>query len=134
LKEAKKVIEIYKKEMSKHDSIIILTFNSPQRQLIEKIIIESEPELLKNMENEKLFIRNIENIQGDEADLVIISVVYDKDSKFSSTYVARKGGKNSLNVAISRAKDKMIIVKSINSKDIITKVNSKNNDLQIFKE
>jgi superfamily I DNA and/or RNA helicase len=84
------------------------------------------------MANNHLLIRNIENIQGDEADLVIMTIVYDKHTKLHSSYVAKPGGKNALNVAISRAKDKMIIIKSIRAEDINNPSGSE--DIQIFKE
>lgn len=118
IKEAQEVIKIAKEELDYFEKIIILTFNSPQRQYIEKEILESHIDLQKALESEQLMIRNIENIQGDEANLVIASVVYDKTTNTGSTYVARQGGKNALNVAISRAKDKMIVVKSVNSNNI----------------
>ena len=129
--EAKKVITIAEERINQYKSIIILTFNSNQRQLIEKMILENNQILHSKLEDGTLAIRNIENIQGDEADLVIISVVYDKTTNISSTYVARDGGKNALNVAISRAKNKMIVVKSINFQNIKFG-NSK--DYKIFKE
>lgn len=128
LKEAKKVILLALENLSKYEKIIILTFNIAQKQLIEDIILTSSPELSEALSNEKLSLRNIENIQGDEADLVIASVVYDPTTPMGMTYVSRPGGKNALNVAISRAKDKMIVVKSVtfstiksaNSEDFIT--------------
>ncbi|AAT27985.1 DEAD/DEAH box helicase [[Mycoplasma] mobile] len=130
--EAEAVLEITAKELKKHEKIIILCFNSSQQNLLEKTIFESMPDLEEAIQNEKLLLRNIENIQGDEADLVIASVSYDSTTKLHSTYVAKKGGKNALNVAISRAKDKMIVVKSIYAKDI----NALNapEDLFIFRE
>ena len=72
----------------------------------------------------------MENIQGDEADLVIISVAYTNKTKLAQTYVCRPNGKNALNVAITRAKDKMIVIKSISSNDII----STNQGVNLFKE
>ncbi|WP_429996426.1 hypothetical protein, partial [Mycoplasmopsis bovis] len=48
------------------------------------------------------------------------------------TYVGRPGGKNALNVAISRAKDKMIILKSLNASDV--SVLTGNEDVYIFKK
>ncbi|VEU59877.1 Uncharacterised protein (plasmid) [Mesomycoplasma neurolyticum] len=63
---------------------------------------------------------------------MIVSVVYDKTTALSSTYVSRRGGQNALNVAISRAKNKMIIVKSIKANEIET-LNT-NDDLLLFKK
>jgi len=47
-----------------------------------------------------------------------MSVVYTSETRVMSTYVARKGGRNALNVAVSRAKTKMIIIKSVNEKTL----------------
>ena len=131
VKEAKKVIEIAEESLKTYEKIIILTFNSMQRQYIEKEIIEANLKLQNAIEEEQLMIRNIENIQGDEADLVIVSIVYDETTATGSTYVSRSGGKNALNVAISRAKDKMIVVKSVTSTNIR---NAKSDDFKVFKE
>lgn len=49
------------------------------------------------------------------------------------TYVARKGGKNALNVAISRAREKIIVVKSIYADDV--EINERStSDMRLFKE
>ncbi|OYD26776.1 superfamily I DNA and/or RNA helicase [Mycoplasma testudineum] len=116
--EVDKVIEIANDNLEKYNSIILLTLNSNQKQAIESEIISHYPKLFKAIEDEKIMLRSLENIQGDEAELVIISVAYDKNTFISQTYVARKGGKNALNVAISRAQKKMIIVKSLYSNDL----------------
>jgi hypothetical protein len=48
-------------------------------------------------------------------------------------YVTRKGGKNALNVAISRAKEKIIVIKSINADDV--KIDEKSSsDMILFKD
>ena len=117
--------------INKFKKIIILAFNASQQLAIETKIIESHPELEQAVNTQKILIRNIENIQGDEADLLIASIAYDKNTKLHATYVAKPGGKNALNVATSRAKDKMIVIKSINSEDII---NNSSEDILIFKE
>ncbi|VEU59103.1 AAA domain-containing protein [Mesomycoplasma neurolyticum] len=132
LEEAKLVVELAQANLSKYNKIIILTFNRPQRELIENIIFNKYLELEKAINEEKILLKNIENIQGDEADLLIVSVVYDKTTALSSTYVSRRGGQNALNVAISRAKNKMIIVKSIKANEIET-LNT-NDDLLLFKK
>ncbi len=101
-----------------YKKIILLCFNGSQQTQIEKLIFTEYPKIESAMKLNQLLIRNIENIQGDEADLVIMTIVYDKHTKLHSSYVAKSGGKNALNVAISRAKDKMIIIKSIKADDI----------------
>ncbi|MCK5945647.1 MAG: ATP-binding protein, partial [Mycoplasmataceae bacterium] len=129
--EVEEIIKLATKNIDKYEKVIILAFNSAQRVLIEKVIIERKPKLFKALRQEKLLIRNIENIQGDEADLVLISVVYTPKTNVGSTYVARAGGRNALNVALSRAKEKMIIVKSVGF-DTIRE--AKSEDFKTFKE
>lgn len=132
INELNEVIKQAIENLNKFEKIILLAFNASQQTAIETLILESYPELEKAMDEQKLLVRNIENIQGDEADLLIVSIAYDKNTKLHSTYVAKPGGKNALNVAISRARDKMIIVKSIYSQDIQNPSNSE--DMAVFKE
>jgi len=64
-----------------------------------------------------LFVKNIENVQGDERDIIIFSIGYapDKKKKMSAQFGSLNlaGGENRLNVAITRAREKIIIVASI---------------------
>ncbi len=94
----------------------IITFNAPQQILVMDLMEEFS---VKNGFTipESLFIKNIENVQGDEKDIIIFSIGYapDKDGKmnmqFGSLNVA--GGENRLNVAITRAREKIVILSSI---------------------
>ena len=126
------MIEQAQKNLDAYKKIILLCFNVSQQNALEAKILESYPELEHAITNQKLLVRNIENIQGDEADLLIASVAYDKNTKLHATYVAKPGGKNALNVAISRAKTKMIIIKSIYSNEIQNPNQSP--DISVFKE
>ncbi|MGX9357696.1 AAA domain-containing protein [Mycoplasma sp. 125] len=131
--EGEKVIELCKQNLEKYNKIIILVFNVKQQEYLFNRIFGNDPELEDALNSEKVVLKNIENIQGDEADLVIMSVVYDKNTALYNTYVARKGGKNALNVAISRAKEKVFVVKSIYADDIeITDRSTA--DMIVFKE
>ena len=131
-KELNEIINQATLNLNKYNKIILLAFNSSQQLSIENLIIESYPELELAMTQKKLLIRNIENIQGDEADLLIVSVAYDKNTKLHSTYIAKSGGKNALNVATSRAREKMIVIKSIYSNEIQNPSDSE--DIFVFKE
>ncbi len=71
---------------------------------------------------EPFFVKNIENVQGDERDKIMISVGYGRDS---SGYMAMnfgplqsEGGERRLNVLISRAKEKCVVFSSITADDI----------------
>ncbi|QKT05491.1 AAA domain-containing protein [Mycoplasma sp. OR1901] len=133
--EANKVFELLKENINDYKKIIILGFNAKQSDYITSLIFEDKNnyELFGDkLNNRELLIRNVENIQGDEADLIIATVAYDQNTKLSSTYICRENGKNALNVAVSRAKSKMIVVKTIKSKDIQITQNS-TSDLMLFK-
>ncbi|WP_051521878.1 DEAD/DEAH box helicase [Mycoplasma leonicaptivi] len=131
--EAEKVLELLENNIPKYKKIILLSFNIKQSEFIKNLIFDKYPKIEEFLRNGSVLVRNIENIQGDEADLVIATVAYDKNTKLHSTYICKKGGKNALNVAISRAKDKMIIVKTIQSNQVSISENS-SEDMILFKE
>ena len=101
-------------------NIGIITFNSPQKELIQELL-ESR---MGDLSYRDVFIKNIENIQGDERDIIIFSVAYAPDQtgllqmKFGS--LNDVGGENRLNVAITRAKEKIILVTSIHPDQLNT--------------
>ncbi|WP_051677983.1 DEAD/DEAH box helicase [Mycoplasmopsis opalescens] len=130
--EIDEVIRLTLANKDKYKKIIILCFNAKQQEAITTRIFAEYPDLEARIENKQIMLRNIENIQGDEADLVIASVAYDASTSFHATYVGRGGGMNALNVAISRAKDKMIVVKSFKASSINNP--NDNPDVKIFKK
>ncbi len=71
---------------------------------------------------EPFFVKNIENVQGDERDTIIISVGYGRDSSgylpMSFGPLQTDGGERRLNVLISRAKEKCVVFSSITADDI----------------
>ncbi|MGL4951080.1 MAG: AAA domain-containing protein [Mycoplasma sp.] len=129
--EVEKTVEMLKKNIKKYNKIIVLTLNKTQIEHIEEYIAVKEPAIYEEILNNRIVLKNLENIQGDEADLVILSIAYDKNTNIGSTYIGRSGGRNSLNVALSRAKEKMIIIKSIDSVDV---KGCLNDDIMTFKK
>ncbi|SNS57724.1 AAA domain-containing protein [Ekhidna lutea] len=94
----------------------IVTFNYRQQGLILDLLEEKSAQ--KNMLlPDSLFVKNIENVQGDERDIIIFSIGYAPDKKgklklqFGSLNAA--GGENRLNVAVTRAREKVLVVCSI---------------------
>lgn len=71
---------------------------------------------------EPFFVKNLENIQGDERDVILISVGYAKDdSGFMAMNfgpVSRDGGERRLNVLATRAKERCLVFSSITADDI----------------
>ena len=135
--EANKVIELINDPRFVNDSILIVTFNQQQANLLESKIFDEfiGTKIFDKLMNEKIKIRSLENVQGDEADIVILSISYakDKNGKLRNFFgpLSQQGGINRLNVAITRARTKMIVVKSIFSNDVKHSDNINNN---IFKE
>ncbi len=116
-------------------TIGIITFNDQQRNVIMDEIENRQKkdpafdELYKKIEtpasgkkDHEIFVRNIENVQGDERDIIIFSVGYAKDpeGKFRLQFgtLNQDGGENRLNVAITRASQKIIVVCSIDPRDM----------------
>ncbi len=117
-KEADKVIEIVErliKEMP-GKGIGIVSFNARQQDhIMDKL--EAWSVKTGTPLPDDLFIKNIENVQGDERDIIIFSIAYAPDENgqmhhhFGSLNLQK--GENRLNVAITRAKEKIYVVSSI---------------------
>lgn len=152
--EAENVYKVVKELLltrEKNESIGIVTFNAKQQSTIKEYldnICESDIEFRKIYEQEKirydgtedqsLFVKNIENVQGDERDIIIFSTAYAKDIKTGRIAnrfgtLSQEGGENRLNVAISRAKVKIIIITSIEPEELDVE-NTKNNGPKLLKK
>ncbi len=136
--EAKKIVEILKNAFAtrtNNESIGIITFNADQQSCIADMIdkeCSKDPAFRSHMLKEKIrvengedtsiFIKNLENVQGDERDIIIFSIGYAENelgriyTNFGS--LSAEGGENRLNVAITRAKNKIIVVTSIEPEEL----------------
>lgn len=116
--EAEKVTMLVWNHYNAHPekSVGVITFNRPQQQLITDLVESYFQENGKPVPA-GLFIKNIENVQGDERDVIIFSVAYapTAEQKLSLQFgsLNTEGGINRLNVAVTRAREKMIVVTSI---------------------
>jgi very-short-patch-repair endonuclease len=110
-------------------SLGVVTFNSPQQKLIEDLLDEARrnnPGLERffsaDQWHEPVFIKNLENVQGDERDTIIFSVAVGPDAagKVSGTISSlnRQGGHRRLNVAITRARTEMLIYATLRPEQI----------------
>jgi len=132
--EAEKVCQIVRDLLKRASppSIGIACFNVTQRDLIlEKLedLAEDEPEFGRSLAAarerrssssfEGLFVKNLENVQGDERDHIIISTTYGPDpkGKFYRRFgpIGTAGGGRRLNVLVTRARDEVHLVTSIPS-------------------
>ena len=106
-------------------SIGIVALNTEQMQLIENLLDDERrkaPSLDRFFDNhrtiEPIFIKNLETVQGDQRDVIILSVGYGPTEQGANTMsmnfgpLNREGGERRLNVAITRAAREMLIFSS----------------------
>ncbi|MGY3581970.1 very-short-patch-repair endonuclease [Bradyrhizobium sp. USDA 4341] len=129
-KEAEAVVaEVVKRLRSSAQSIGIVTFNGEQQRLIENMLDQArraDPSLEKhfnrNETSEPILIKNIENVQGDERDVIIFSVAVGPDSAGRVTAqissLNGEGGHRRLNVAITRARRELLVFATLRPEKI----------------
>lgn len=134
LDEAQKIISILEYEINVIDddypSVGIATFNLNQRNLILELINKRciESESFRNkillLEKKDFFVKNLENIQGDERDIIIISTTFARNGngKFIKSFgpvINKTKGFKLLNVLVTRAKIKQIVVTSFPEEEFL---------------
>ncbi|HQZ33491.1 MAG TPA: DUF3320 domain-containing protein [Ilumatobacteraceae bacterium] len=105
----------------------VVAFSSAQESAILAEIERrsaKEPELPELLTDDRLdgfFVKNLENVQGDERDIIIFSIGYgpDEHGKFTEQLgpLGQKGGERRLNVAITRARRRLEVVTSVRAAD-----------------
>lgn len=129
--EAEAVVAEIKKRLSAPEgplrSIGVVTFNTNQQSLIEDLLTDlfsANPDLeaVAGQSEEPIFIKNLENVQGDERDVILFSIGYgpDKDGRIALNFgpLNRDGGGRRLNVAVSRARYEMKVFSTLKSEQI----------------
>jgi hypothetical protein len=113
-------------ELSKR-SMGIVTFSSVQQMLVDDLlndVFRLRPDLEKIAleRDEPIFIKNLENVQGDERDIILFSIGYgpDEQGKVSLNFgpINREGGWRRLNVAVSRARYEMKVFSTLKADQI----------------
>lgn len=113
-------------------SIGLVAMNAKQSQLLEDLLeakTQEDPifrEIYQQdqKKDEPIFIKNLENVQGDERDIIIISMTYGPQTmggKVPQRFgpINRDAGWRRLNVLFTRAKYRMIIFSSMSSSDVV---------------
>jgi len=110
----------------------IITFNAKQQSKIMDLIEDKANEdvqfnavysqMMARDLDERVFVKNIENVQGDERDIILFSIGYAKNEE-GRVYnrfgmLNQKGGENRLNVAITRAKEGIIVISSVEPEEL----------------
>ncbi len=104
-------------------SLGVVTFNLAQQGLIERLLDERRrvsvalDQAISEAAQEPLFIKNLENVQGDERDIIYFSITYGPDAagKVSLNFgpLNLEGGQRRLNVAVSRARQAVVIFSTL---------------------
>ena len=129
-KEAQAVVaEVVRRLKTASQSIGVVTFNGEQQRLIENLLDQerrNEPSLDRFFDRsqtpEPTFVKNIENVQGDERDVIIFSVAVGPDqtgrvtAQISSLNGA--GGHRRLNVAVTRARRELLVFATLRPEQI----------------
>jgi very-short-patch-repair endonuclease/DNA polymerase III delta prime subunit len=108
-----------------YPTVGIATFNITQRNHIKSKILQRQKfdkyeefnDKIQELEENGLFIKNLENIQGDERDVIILSTTYGpgKDGRFAQRFgpINHSKGYKLLNVIVTRAKYKVYVCSSV---------------------
>ena len=109
-------------------SIGIVTFNIPQQKLIQSLLdkaCEKDEELATLLSDDlpdAVFVKNLENVQGDERDIIYFSTTYGPDERghvaLNFGPLSQTGGERRLNVAITRARVSLHVFSSMRPEDI----------------
>ncbi|MEI5584290.1 DUF4011 domain-containing protein, partial [Agromyces sp. CCNWLW208] len=99
-------------------SVGVITFNAQQRDLIDNLLRDSGDERIMRAldEPDGLFVKNLENVQGDERDCILFSVAFSTNDNgvlpLNFGPLGRAGGERRLNVAVTRARRQVILFAS----------------------
>jgi predicted DNA-binding WGR domain protein len=130
-------------------SIGVVAFSEAQQSEIESALgrlADQDPDFSARLEAEYvreendvfcgLIVKNLENVQGDERDIIIMSVCYGHDAGgrmlMNFGPINQRGGEKRLNVIFSRAKHHMALVSSIRHHDVTNDYNDGANSLKNF--
>jgi len=119
------VEEVLRRWAARERSIGVVTFNIQQRSLIETMLWESGVEgVAQSLAAKKdgLFVKNLENVQGDERDVVLFSTGFsaNHDGVLPLNFgpLNRSGGERRLNVAVTRARRRVMVFSSFEPEDL----------------
>src|SRR5262249_14300519 len=137
--EAQRVVEIvadlWRNGAHPVPSIGVVTFNRKQADLVEEALehravqdrevlsaYTRERERIQDGEDMGFFVKNVENVQGDERDVIVFSTTFGRDRRGSFRrlfgVLGQQGGERRLNVAITRAREKVVLVTSMPIHDV----------------
>ncbi|MDX2016059.1 MAG: DUF3320 domain-containing protein [Planctomycetota bacterium] len=109
-------------------SLGVVTFSMAQQRLVEDLLDaqrRAHPEIERffgSGVDEPVFVKNLENVQGDERDVILFSICYGPhgEGQVSMNFgpINRQGGERRLNVAITRARREVMVFSSLRPEQI----------------
>ncbi|HYN89872.1 MAG TPA: AAA domain-containing protein, partial [Ardenticatenaceae bacterium] len=120
------VVEHATQRPGKSLGVIAMGIRQAQRvQAADDLALVSRPELapfFDTSRDERFFVKNLERVQGDERDNIILTIGYGKDRSGRLPYrfgpLLTEGGERRLNVAITRARERLTLVSSFSHLDM----------------
>jgi very-short-patch-repair endonuclease len=132
LKEAEAIVEAVRQHASSHldQTLLVATLNYHQADLIDDLLQKAEkldPVIAEYRKRhadgpEPLDIKNLENVQGDERDVILVSITFGPkpDGQFSRNFgpINQTGGERRLNVLFTRAKHRLEVFCSFDPRQL----------------
>ncbi len=114
------------------ESLGVVTLGTNQRDVVDDeiraavkqatFLDRSLEEFFQEDRSDRFFVKALEQVQGDERDVIMISIGYGKDAKGNLSHnfgpINRDGGERRLNVLVTRARNQVIVISSIRAGDI----------------
>lgn len=143
--EAERVVqhlaELWQQPYGQRPSVGVVTFNRKQADLIEehlelraeqdelfRIAYSQERERIEDGEDMSVFVKNVENVQGDERDFIVFSSTFGRNGQgtFRRNFgvLGQTGGERRLNVAVTRARKKVVMITSMPIAEISDMLNT----------
>ena len=131
--EAEKLVELIIEEIRERpgSSLGVAVMNLRQAERVEELFQAKIDDQIREYINqwigtpEYFFIKNLENVQGDERDSMIIATVYGKTKEGKSYQrfgpINSDKGENRINVLVTRAKKRVVVCTSMNPVEITNK-------------
>jgi hypothetical protein len=134
LPEAERVVEAVVKHMLSHpeESLGVVTLNQTQRDLIEDLFekkarsVSGVADYLDRHQKGgwRFFIKNLENVQGDERDVILVSTTFGRPPNVTSVRqyfgpINRPDGWRRLNVLFTRSRRRLELFSSMRPEDVI---------------
>ena len=130
--EVEKVVELVLEHTrtTPHETLGVIAFGQHHADNIDNALLrrlsqENDPSLddfFSERNEERFFVKNIERVQGDERDVIILSIGYHKDDNGNLPYrfgpILQEGGERRLNVAVTRARSRITLVSSFSHRDM----------------